>query len=429
MTTMMKTRFLAALRIATVALVSGSLLAASSAKAQSTWDGSESNLWSNAGNWDSSPATPTAGTLIFSGTANQTNTNDAGITSIGTLTLSNAGWDINLGAAAVTITGITTTGSSTLTGNVIMTDGTPRTITLNGTNSTLTIGGSLSLNRTNTMALNVNGVGNTLNLGGLALGGNYARSIAGSSNVTVNGAVSGGNSSRNFTWSSTGTFTLNGTNSYLSQTVISAGTLRLNGSLSANSTVSVGASGTLAGTGTINGATTILGAHTPGTSPGIQTFGNNLTYSGGNSTVQWELADNTTTNQSNPNAIFDQIIVSGSLSFTDLTTLSLSFNGTGSSVDWTDSFWNTSQSWTLYDVAGTTSSFGNLAINVENWLDGQIVPNAFSTARPSSSFSLSQVGNDVILNYVAVPEPGTLALLAAGGAIGLGLLRRRQKMG
>jgi hypothetical protein len=53
--------------------------------------------------------------------ANQTNTNDAGVTRIGTLTLSNGGWDSSLGSLNTTtptgIQGIAATGDSTLRGS------------------------------------------------------------------------------------------------------------------------------------------------------------------------------------------------------------------------------------------------------------------------------------------------------------------------
>jgi hypothetical protein len=88
-----------------------------------------------------------------------------------------------------------------------------------------------------------------------------------------------------------------------------------------------------------------------------------------------------------------------------------------------DGFWGSSQSWTLYDVTGSTSNFGNLGLTSINWLDSGA--NTPSSVRSGASFNVSQVGTDVLINYVAVPEPASLAILAAGGAIGLVMLRRR----
>ena len=137
--------------------------------------------------------------------------------------------------------------------------------------------------------------------------------------------------------------------------------------------------------------------------------------------VNWELSSNTSGNLANPNAIFDQIIVGGDLDFTDLTTLNLVFNAAGSGVLWGDSLWNSAQSWTLYDVTGTTTNFANLSLTAIDWLDSG--SNDFSTARPDGSFALGLSGNDVVLNYTVVPEPPAAFI----GGIGLLMLLRRRR--
>jgi autotransporter-associated beta strand protein len=99
-------------------LIAGSsLMTISSASAQSIWDGSDDALWSTAGNWDTAPADGDA--LTFSGTSNQTNTNDTALTNIGLLTLSNAGWNIGLGTLTLN-SGITASGTSSLTGTLTL---------------------------------------------------------------------------------------------------------------------------------------------------------------------------------------------------------------------------------------------------------------------------------------------------------------------
>jgi autotransporter-associated beta strand protein len=229
MMTMIKTRFMAALRIATVALVGSSLLAVSSANAQ-TWNGSVNNLWDTDANWSVAPVN--GNSLTFSGTANQVNTNDAGITSIGTLTLSNPGWDIDLGASAVAInSGITATGSSTLTGNLTMSN-TPRTITLNGVGTTLTLDGDLNLNRANnTNVLNVFGSGNILELSTLTLSNaNNAdrRVINNTADVVINAILNGGGNN-GLIKNGGGTLTLQGSAAYTLATSIYGGTFDLGG--------------------------------------------------------------------------------------------------------------------------------------------------------------------------------------------------------
>jgi autotransporter-associated beta strand protein len=269
----------------------------------------------------------------------------------------------------------------------------------------------------------INSDSGTLTLTGgvvTASGNNVTFGGAGNSTVSTV-AISGGGG---LIKEGAGITTLSATNSYTGATSVNAGTLVVNGSLAAGSAVSVGVSGTLGGTGTISGATTILGAHTPGTSPGIQTFGGNLTYTGGSSTVQWELVENTMTNPANPNADYDQIIVGGNLEFDGATSLSLVFNGSGSSVLWANSFWDTDQQWTLYDVTGLTTDFGNLSLAAGSYLDSG--SNTLASARPSASFSISQSGSDVLISYVAVPEPATIAILGVGVAfLGFRFARRR----
>jgi PEP-CTERM motif len=132
----------------------------------------------------------------------------------------------------------------------------------------------------------------------------------------------------------------------------------------------------------------------------------------------------------NRNAIFDTIIVNGNLDFTNLTQLNLDFAGAGSNVLWSDGFWNTiklgKSGWLIYDVSGSTFKPGNLTLNTTNWADGG--GNSFNTVRNGSTFSLSQQGSDVYLNYsvAAVPEPSS-ALLLGCGAAGFAFYRRRQK--
>jgi autotransporter-associated beta strand protein len=220
-----------------------------------------------------------------------------------------------------------------------------------------------------------------------------------------------------------GTQVLSGANTYSGATNVTGGTLLINGSTSTSSLVNVGVNGTLGGTGTVGGNTTISGTHSPGNSPGIQTFTGNLSYVDAGTpdpSVNWELANNTTTVGVNPTAAFDQVIVGGNLDFTDITTINLSFNGAGSTVLWANALWDANQSWLLYEVAGTTSSFVNLNLATINWLDSG--GNLFSTT--GGSFTLGQSGQDVVLNYAVVPEPNVAALL---GGLGTFLLLRRRR--
>ncbi len=280
----------------------------------------------------------------------------------------------------------------------------------------------------------------TINAGTFELGGagrlqsgNYGGNITNngifshnsSLNQTLNGVISGtGAIEKN----SASVLTLTGNSTYSGTTTISNGTILFNGDNSgATGAVTVNSAGSLGGAGTIGGNTSIAGNHFAGstTTAGAvaqQTFGGNLTYSGGASTVSWELISNST---ANPGTNYDQFVIGGDLSFSGTTNLSLSFNGdsgSGSTVDWDDTFWDADQSWVIYDVAGTLTGVPTLV--TEGWLDAS--GDTFSAS--VGSFALNTSGNDIVLNFTAVPEPSTYGLMGLGlAAFGWAARRRRKK--
>jgi fibronectin-binding autotransporter adhesin len=147
----------------------------------------------------------------------------------------------------------------------------------------------------------------------------------------------------------------------------------------------------------------------------------------GDPSVEWGLFGNTSTvsGPSGPTA-FDRVLVFGNLAFSSATSLSLGFNGLGSTVDWSDAFWSTNRSWTIWEVTGNTTGFGNLTLGTADWLDAS--GDFLSSIRANAGFSigLASNGRDVVLTYTAVPAPGALALLALAGLVGG---RRRRGFG
>jgi hypothetical protein len=145
--------------------------------------------------------------------------------------------------------------------------------------------------------------------------------------------------------------------------------------------------------------------------------------SGGN--MIWELFANTAT-QASP-AVFDQVLVSGNLDFAGSNGINLNFGTTaaGSTVSWSDSFWSSNQSFLIYDVAGSTAGFSNLSLLNTSFNDAT----GAALAEAQGSFSVSQLGSDVFLNYNAIPEPSTGSMLGLGFA-GLAVTRLlRRKIG
>ncbi len=276
-------------------------------------------------------------------------------------------------------------------------------------------GGSLTLQAGNTNAsVNVQ-AGSHAITAAVNAASDITMNTASNSQLTLGGAVSGVGG---ITQAGAGTTILTASNSYTGLTKVSGGTLAVNGSIAGNLQVEAGA--TLKGSGTIAGDATIAGIHSPGNSPGIQNFGGNLDYQPG-STMLWQLADNTTANS--PLA-YDQVMVGGNLAFNGGTTLVLSFNDVGSVVNWTDSLWASDQSWTIYQVTGSTTGLEHLSLaDYTALLDAY--GNDFATTLAGSSFSISQNGQNVTLTYT-VPEPSTYALIGLGGLALVVAYRRKR---
>jgi|GEM_PF-4784139 len=218
-----------------------------------------------------------------------------------------------------------------------------------------------------------------------------------------------------------GTATLAGNNTYAGDTRITAGTLIVNGSLT-RSNVFVQTGATLGGAGTIGGATVFRSGsfHNPGNSPGLPTFTNDVTYETG-SDVNWELVANTTAGRG---LSYDGVNITGT--GTDFTIqsgvdLNLVFNGSGSTVNFADSFWTANRTWEVVDFTGTGVASGAFDL-------GTITLDTLGQSHLSyGAFSLDQNMGDVTLVWTStIPEPSTYAMVLAGLAA-LAWLRRRQQ--
>jgi len=333
----------------------------------------------------------------FNGTLGGTAANNFGFTKsgIGTLTLSGAN----------TYTGATIINNGTLDVTGSLADTTAVTVNTSGTYN---VGASDTVG-----AVTLAG-GTISNSGGAVLtGSSYAMQSG-----TVSGILGGTGA---LTKSTAGTVNLSGINTYTGATTVSAGTLLVNGSLAAGSAVSVASGATLGGSGTISGTTTILIGATlsPGTSPGLSTMGSTTLNTG--SDFVFELIGNTTAGRgTNYDGV--NILAASTLTIQSGVTSSLVFNA-GSTVNWSDTFWATDQQWLVFDTADNNYSgplFGSLTLTTDS------ASQSLASIRSAASFNYSVVSGDIFLNYTAIPEPSTYAMLGLGLAA-LVWLRRKNK--
>lgn len=285
--------------------------------------------------------------------------------------------------------------------------------------------GAVSLNRAN---LNLYGYSQTI--AGLDDGANSSilRTSAGTPTLTLAGAGTyayAGNIQDAIALlkSGSGTQTLSGTNTHTGGTSINDGRLDINGSNAGLITVNDG--GELGGYGTIGGLVTVKSGatHSPGTSPGVQTFSGGLTYESG-AALQWELASNTDAALDRGIATgFDGVnVTGGNLGIDTGAQLNLVFNVSGSSVNWTDTFWNEGRTWLMIDYTGTGTSSGNFGtVNVSLDSAGQ----SLAGIRSGASFTSTREGDNIYVSYI-IPEPATAGMFLLG-IVGMAF-RRRQKI-
>ena len=296
-----------------------------------------------------------------------------------------------------------------------------------------TAGGSFSASRSFTIG-NSASVGYTANID---IAGNYINTIAG---VVANkaGNTYGGNLNK----LGVGTLKLTNTNTYTGNTTINSGTLSLSGagSISTSPNIIVGANTTfdvsavtsgytlastqtISGTGTVVGATSVAGTLSPGNSPGTLTTGSQTWLDGGD--YNWQMLDATGAAGTG----YDRIAVTGTLDLSSLSAGGFGINlwslssilpdVNGDALNFNNLL---TQSWTILTTSGGITGFeaGDFVISTaaNNGTGG------FSNALDDNgSFTLGTSGNNLVLTYSAIPEPGA-ALLAGLGM--LVLLRRRR---
>jgi len=215
-----------------------------------------------------------------------------------------------------------------------------------------------------------------------------------------------GNAPGGFTKEGAGTMQLTVGSSYTGATTVNAGTLLVNGSIS-GSTTTVNTNGTLGGNGPLGPVILAGGTLAPGNSPGIMSTAN-LTLSGG--TTSFEI------NGTTPGTGYDQVAVTGSVTFTANTALTVNL-GTFDPANG-DSFTLIANDTNTDPIALGGFKFTYLGTPLAN---GQ----AFTVG--SEIFTINYAGgdgNDVVLT--SVPEPGAILLVAGGLGMLLAAQRRRR---
>ena len=334
---------------------------------------------------------------------------------------------------ANTYTGLTTVIQGTLSGNTtslrgaIVNSGVVRfnqtsngnyTGVISGTGQLLKIGRAvLTLTGANTYTGLTTVRAGTLRGNTTSLRGAIANSAIVEFNQATNGTYAGVISGTGqLSKIGTGTVSLSGESSYKGSTGINAGALFIEGNQSnATGAVSVALGATLGGKGTVGGPTTIrsdgnhrIGASATGDQPGYQTFANALTYNAG-SEVFWRLSANTTTAITAGVQNFDQAGVGTRLLISQSATFNLGFNSGGSTVDWSDSFWDLAKSntagWQIFNAAELIANGPTVfTLNpADQWRDSRGV--RLSVARPDYTFAFykDEANDDLYLNYIYSP--------------------------
>ncbi|NDC74360.1 PEP-CTERM sorting domain-containing protein [bacterium] len=341
-----------------------------------------------------------------------------------TATLTGAGSSGNAGTVDLAAAGSYTLGS--YLGNSMKfsaSSGLATTLTFSG-NSVLTASNNTTRIITNLDANLSLVFGGTLDIGSSTSGGG---TFAGAGSIRVNGAIFNSSTGvRAVNKNDAGTLTLAGVNTYNGDTTISGGKLSLTGSgsiatsptITNNGTFDVsavtggnytlGSTQTYKGSGTTIGNLTINGAFTPGTSPGLATFNNDLTL-GTSSTTTMEIGGLGGVAGTD----YDKVSVTGALTY----------GGALSVVAYNSYNFAQAASFNLFGAGSRSGNFSSVSVAGTSLTNSSGVWSA-TTGGYDYTFSTSD-GNLVIAT--AVPEPAATAAIGGAALLGLAALRRRRR--
>jgi len=261
--------------------------------------------------------------------------------------------------------------------------------------------------------------------------------------MTLNGTISGNGG---FEWCTPGTLTLTGANTFTGGVDMREGnlvlgnntaagnggtiTLDYNTSLNVMSGVTVTnpinftgnailtGSGTIASPVVAGSFTTIAGLASPGNGPGTLTFSNGLTLASG-SQIYFGINDATGA----PGTGFSLISATGGLNLTaapGMIALDIfSIDSMGNLAPALNFNSATPYSWTF---ASSTTAISGFNANQFQIFDG-----SFQNSIGVGYFTVSESGNNLLLNFSPVPEPSTWCLIGAGVLVIVPLALRRRR--
>jgi autotransporter-associated beta strand protein len=347
-------------------------------------------------------STYSGGTTLLAGRLNVENSN-----ALGTAGVLLAGTGVQLRLASGIVDGTTTVTLPAGNSITVSDTGDNKVLAAYGTGISHVIEGGITINETTS--------------------GNFELQVGNTTTLTINGAITG-TGGAGIRKTTLGTLVLNNTNDYTGATSVNGGTLEvaLGASTAAGSAVTVTNSGsalvvngtvngtllanastTISGAGTVNGAATINGLHSPGNSPGIQTFTNGLNY-GGTATLNAEFVGNALALRGTD---FDGVnVTGGNLTVDSLATFALFTSG----IDYADPLWDSARDFTVIAFSGAGTSTGSFVLDTAN-------AGSFAS---EGSWSLANTSNDIMLSWAPIPEPSVTALIGTLG--GILLLRRRR---
>jgi autotransporter-associated beta strand protein len=204
------------------------------------------------------------------------------------------------------------------------------------------------------------------------------------------------------------------TNTYSGNTNVIGGTLLVNGTNAGLGRVYIAPGGTLGGSGTIAGSVLSSGVISPGASPGNLTVLGNVSFLSGSS-YQVELAGTV------PGTQYDQLSIGASSTYSIGNSVALMGTLLGSfTPNFLDSFVIVNNP-TGPTGSGTFLGLPDLSMFSFDGQEFQIAYNVGTYTVSGTGITVLTSGGSIVLAAVAVPEPGTIALMAVSALLPGGL--------